>query len=214
MAEKYEGKTRYQDKNIADGYDDRRFVGSKGKWTHKREKECLEKMLEVVPKGEKILELPCGTGRLTEFLLQIGYKVTAADISDEMMRHAKSKTEAFGSKVTFEKADIEKLKYKDNTFSAIAVIRLLHHIPTSLHSKVLGELHRVTKKWVVITYSNKCTFQNIRRNIVAMYTKEPRYSISKKQFLDEVAQAGFKVVEYMPILPFISEEVFVLLEKE
>ena len=214
MTEKYEGKTRYQDKNIADGYDDRRFIGLKGKWTHKREKECLEKMLAVVPKGEKILELPCGTGRLTEFLLQLGYEVTAADISDEMMRHAKSKTEAFGSKVTFKKADIEDLLYEDNTFSAIAVIRLLHHIPAELHSKVLAELHRVTKKWLVITYSNKHTFQNLRRNIMALFTKEPRYSISKEQFLNKVAQTGFTVVEYLPILPVISEEVFVLLEKQ
>lgn len=214
MTEKYEGKTRYQDKNIADGYDDRRFIGLKGRWTHKREKECLEKMLAVIPKGDKILELPCGTGRLTEFLLELGYEVTAADISDEMMRHAKSKTETFGSKVSFEKADIENLKYEDNAFSAIAVIRLLHHIPSTLHSKVLAELHRVTKKWLVITYSNKHTFQNLRRNIKAIYTKEPRYSISKEQFLTEVTQAGFKVVKYLPLFPFISEEVFVLLEKQ
>jgi ubiquinone/menaquinone biosynthesis C-methylase UbiE len=213
MTPKYEGKTRYQEKAVADAYDSKRFVGLKGRWTHKREKDCLERLLSVVPTGSKILELPCGTGRLTEFLLELGYDVAAADISEEMMSHARRRTEAYGSRVNFEKADIEGLLYEDNAFSAIAVIRLLHHIPGELHRKVLSEIYRVTKKWVVITYSNKHSFQSIRRDIKAIFTKEPRYSITRKQFMDEVSQAGFNVVEYVPILPVISEEVFVLLEK-
>jgi len=43
----------------------------------------------LLPRRSAILELGCGTGRLTEALLDAGHKVTAVDNSPEMLRHVR-----------------------------------------------------------------------------------------------------------------------------
>ena len=209
----YQGKTRYQDNRVADDYDRRRFTGFKGQWTDAREKHCLQKMLSRVPAGSMVLDIPCGTGRMTELLADLGMTVTAADISDSMMNHAKARSARTHSQVRFVKADIENLEFSDASFEAIATIRLLHHMPSSVRARVLSELHRVSRKWVAVTFGNKYTLQSIRRDVIAKFTGEHRYSISPQVFRREAENAGFRVVEYIPLLPIISESVFVLLEK-
>ncbi len=160
-----------------------------------------------------ILDLPCGTGRMTQLLLERGFRVVGADISGAMMRHARERTRRFGSQVNFVKADIENIQFPDEAFELILTIRLLHHIPPELHPEVLGQLHRKTRRWMIISFSNKFSFQSLRRNLKSLITKAPRYSISPALFKREIAEAGFKVVEYIPLLPIISESVIVLLEK-
>lgn len=47
----------------------------------------IEFMGTEIPAGSSILELGCGTGRLTRKLLSWGYAVTAVDDSGDMLRH-------------------------------------------------------------------------------------------------------------------------------
>jgi SAM-dependent methyltransferase len=49
------------------------------------EADCLCCLL---PPGSTVLELGCGTGRITRALLDFGWRVTAVDNSAEMLRHA------------------------------------------------------------------------------------------------------------------------------
>jgi SAM-dependent methyltransferase len=42
---------------------------------------------QAVPAGGSILELGCGTGRITRQLVRLGYRVTAVDESAEMLAH-------------------------------------------------------------------------------------------------------------------------------
>jgi SAM-dependent methyltransferase len=47
----------------------------------------------LLARGSEILELGCGTGRLTEALLDAGHRVTAVDNSPEMLRHVRGDAE-------------------------------------------------------------------------------------------------------------------------
>jgi SAM-dependent methyltransferase len=46
-----------------------------------------EVVASVVPAGSSVLELGCGTGRITRQLIRLGYRVTAVDESREMLSH-------------------------------------------------------------------------------------------------------------------------------
>ncbi len=211
----YEGKARYQVETVADTYDEKRFRSLKGRLTDQLEKARVLRALERANVSGPILDIPCGTGRMTELLLARGLEVTAADISEAMMRHAKAKTAQYGSKVRFVKADIEDLsQFPDEAFELILTLRLLHHIPPRLHMKVLDQLHRKTRRWVIMTFSNKYTFQNMQRNLRSLITGFPRYSISPALFRKETSDVGFRIVEYLPLVPVVSESVIVLLEKQ
>jgi ubiquinone/menaquinone biosynthesis C-methylase UbiE len=209
----YEGRSRYQDPTVADNYDDRRFSSRKGQMTDKKEKQNILTALQRANITGHVLDVPCGTGRMTELLLQQGLRVTAGDISDEMMDHARQRVERYGDKVDFVKCDIENLQFPNASFELVLTIRLLHHIPPDMHHGMLSELHRVTRKWVIITYSTKYSLQNLRRNFRSLFTKFPRYSISPRLFKREVAEAGFDIVEYLPMMPVVSESITVLLRK-
>jgi SAM-dependent methyltransferase len=43
----------------------------------------------VLPEGASVLELGCGTGRITRQLVRLGYRVTAVDESAEMLAHVR-----------------------------------------------------------------------------------------------------------------------------
>lgn len=46
-----------------------------------------ERIAEAVPAGGSVLELGCGTGRITRQLVRLGFQVTAVDESAEMLAH-------------------------------------------------------------------------------------------------------------------------------
>ncbi len=76
-------------KTAAD-YDNTRFKGKAGDWGHQRQLKVLRNMVEDW-KGKKVLEIGCGTGRITEALVSWGANVTATDISQEMIDVAKTR---------------------------------------------------------------------------------------------------------------------------
>jgi SAM-dependent methyltransferase len=48
-----------------------------------------EIVASVLPTGASVLELGCGTGRITRQLVRLGYRVTAVDESAEMLTHVR-----------------------------------------------------------------------------------------------------------------------------
>jgi SAM-dependent methyltransferase len=48
-----------------------------------------ELVASVVPAGGSVLELGCGTGRITRQLVRLGFRVTAVDESAEMLAHVR-----------------------------------------------------------------------------------------------------------------------------
>lgn len=58
-------------------------------------REDLELYRSFCHKSDNILEVGCGTGRILEYLMNVGYKVTGVDISEEMLDLARQKLSFF-----------------------------------------------------------------------------------------------------------------------
>ena len=71
-------------------YDQVRFAGKAGIWSHLRQLEVLRRLLPDL-QGKRVLEIGAGTGRLTYCLAQAGARVLATDISSEMLDVAKQR---------------------------------------------------------------------------------------------------------------------------
>jgi len=74
----------------AQQYDRVRFRGVAGSWGHRRQIEVLQSLANDW-QGKKVLEIGCGTGRITEMLARWGARVTATDISTEMLDLARAR---------------------------------------------------------------------------------------------------------------------------
>jgi SAM-dependent methyltransferase len=77
--------------------------------------------LEQAPKrGGRVLELGCGTGRLTVSIAQRGIDIVGVDLSDSMLAAARNKARAAGVEVPFIHADMRDLDL-DGRFETILI---------------------------------------------------------------------------------------------
>lgn len=92
--------------------------------------------------GDKILDVGCGNGRLTEcFKVNVNY--TGIDNSSKLIEIAKTKYPNNHFEVV---NDIEILKYPNNCFDKIYCLAMFHHIPTlDTRLRVLKEFSRILR---------------------------------------------------------------------
>ena len=210
----YRAKSAYQQTDEADTYDAVRFRSLKGRWEDRLEKNAIVRVLRDVPSGARVLDLPCGTGRITEFLLDMGYKVVGADISEPMMAHAREKLAGRSNLESLDRADAESLPYQDGEFDAVTSLRFSNHVPPDVRLRVLKEMRRVSKGPIIISYCNPNTISALKRRIKALIRKPraPWNPATPRQVAAEAAQAGLKITRASAIVPLISETVVYALE--
>jgi ubiquinone/menaquinone biosynthesis C-methylase UbiE len=87
----------------------------------------------------KIIDLGCGNCRnLIPFK---NFECYGVDFSNEMLKYAKKTANKYNLKIKLIKADLDKLKFKDNFFDYALMAASLHHLQT--HEKRLNSLKEV-----------------------------------------------------------------------
>lgn len=82
-------------------------------------------------KEGSILELCCGTGRLTIPLAQEGYKITGVDNSTTMLNQAKQKASELNLPICFIKSDIRSLELPEKYDIIFIPFNSIHHLYTN-----------------------------------------------------------------------------------
>jgi ubiquinone/menaquinone biosynthesis C-methylase UbiE len=156
--------------------------------------------------GEKdlgeLIELGCGAGFYTKFLVANASHVMATDLSDEMLAVARTQLKDLQN-VTVAKADCEKTAFPDGKFSSVFMANLIHIIENPL--KTLQESHRILKNGGLLLIVNHTGYGMKWFEIMKMgirflrrWGKPPPYSKSKlspDELRSLVESAGFKVEE-------------------
>lgn len=126
----------------ADVYDSVRYGGRKGRLVDGFHKRVLsEQLLQHLAPEARVIEIGCGTGRLTRHVLDTGINVTGLDISSGMLRVARQRLR--GNKVSLLSGSLDSLPFAADEFDAAYAILVLNLIPDLNGSLV--ELARVIK---------------------------------------------------------------------
>jgi 2-polyprenyl-3-methyl-5-hydroxy-6-metoxy-1,4-benzoquinol methylase len=127
---------------------------------HAHEERCIHDTLASLPRDASVLDLPCGTGRLTKGLVCCGFRVTGADNSSHMIAVARQQ---HGPHVTFDVQDVLATTYTDRQFDAVICNRLFHHfLEPQTRILALAELGRISAGPVVVSFFNRMSLGALR----------------------------------------------------
>lgn len=101
----------------------------------------IDKFLSLLPQRAKILDVGCGPGEFTGYIMKKEFDVEGIDLSGEMLKIAKAKV----PDGKFKLMDMRKLDYPDSTFDGLLVAYSLIHIPSNEIPATLSGLSRVLK---------------------------------------------------------------------
>lgn len=92
-----------------------------------------------------LLDLGCGLGRHSLLFAESGFKVTAADISDDALCFLKKKAKETGADIACRKADMASLPFADDAFDCIFAMHSAGHADSAGMKRIMGEIKRVLK---------------------------------------------------------------------
>lgn len=213
----YEAKHDYQKRSLAQSYDNLRFAGIVGRVYAFLQTRAIGKMLESLPEGSKVLDLACGTGRITEQLLQRRFRVYAGDISQAMLDVAREKLSHYPNLISLQQMDAEEIDAKDNEFEYTTCIKLMHLVPSEVRVKILKEISRVTQNSIIVSYSCFTFYRRIKRIIKILSGRRntiSKYAITGTHLAEELKAANLELADkHWTFHPF-SEEIILLVNKK
>jgi SAM-dependent methyltransferase len=106
-------------------------------WTELR-LAAVEDLVEPRP-GDRILDLGCAAGAITDFLSSFGCEVVGVDSESRAIEHARSLFPDY----RFEQADVAELPFPDSSFDKAVAADLVEHLPDSTFAAMLAECRRV-----------------------------------------------------------------------
>lgn len=132
--------SRFDFGRIAEHYDEW-YRSKQGSLYDRTERKALDRLLPDASKGNRLLDVGCGTGHWSAYFAGKGFDVTGIDPSEQMVRIARGKNMAASR---FLVADGENLPFSDHQFDVATAITSLEF---TIHAKrVLSEMARCVKK--------------------------------------------------------------------
>jgi ubiquinone/menaquinone biosynthesis C-methylase UbiE len=183
------GREWYQEHDIAEAYDDKRFSRG-GRYIDRREKAAVVDALSPVEDG-RILEGACGTGRFTVMLAERGADVVGVDISEAMLDQGRAKARAAGvaDAIDFMQADAGGLPFHDDQFDSVFAMRFFHLAPDP--EGFMAELRRVSADQVFFDTFKRYSTRSIYNWALPMGSR----LYSEREVRELVVEAGLELAD-------------------
>jgi SAM-dependent methyltransferase len=167
--------------STAQEYDHARFDYLWGRVYRWREENGILRALRGVPPGSTVLDVACGTGRVTALLRRNGFRAIGCDISMPMMMVGRQRMTSLGYEVPFVASDALHLPYSSKCFDVTTCIGLLMHLDTDARVAILRELARVTRQRLVVQYGRAQPINRARARITGRRPGGVRYPVSETE---------------------------------
>ena len=163
-----------------------------------RSSEASIHRLSLVKPGDKVLDVGCGSGRLTMAAQKwVGSEgeTVGIDPSPEMIQVARQNAARRRLAVKFELGVVEALPFPDGSFDVVLNRLMLHHLPGDLMQRGLAEMRRVLKPGGVCLVVD---FEPPKSGFLRMVVKNhmtPMAEVDVRRYVPLLEEAGFTEVE-------------------
>lgn len=207
--------THYQDVEVARRYDRERFSRLSGRVFNSLERHFIHRAFEDLPHGTKIIDIPCGTGRLAEVLLEDGFTVHGVDISGAMLTVASERLARFGDQFQTQISDVRDMQPNPTTpYDAALCARVLMHFPLTGQIEFISHVAKLTRGPIVFTQSLSTPYQRLRRRIKRLLGNQPSagYPITEQELKRLLAETGLRERKRFRPMALLTEEIIVVAE--
>ncbi|MBU0971825.1 MAG: methyltransferase domain-containing protein [Proteobacteria bacterium] len=175
-------------------------AGNYDAWFDKgKNRHCLDLEIKLIldlldpKKGQRILDIGCGTGMSLLPLLEKGLNLTGLDPSPYMLDLADKR---LGSQVDLHRGMAEDLPFDDNSFDMALLFTSLEF--TDRPAKAIEEACRVAKDRVVIGVLNRYAPQNMFRRLKSFFSPDI-YTHAHFFSIWELRQILFAILGSVPV---------------
>ena len=219
----YSARTVYRDDAVAGVYEQHRFRSWVGRLAGRLE---IERMLSGlrrlgVSSGGLVLDVPAGTGRLTQSLLDHGYRAVGMDISSAMLRQglALHDLQSGAAFVGAAGADVERLPLASRSVDAVLSLRLMGHLPPEPKERAVKEMLRVARAGAIVMFARRTTVLRLKRSVMWRIGARPKaqhwFDESDAEIRTLVDRVGGEVVSHEDLLgPFAESRAYVIRSKD
>ena len=138
-----------------------------------REYHLLQRLLRSQGRSRRILELPCGGGRLSPQIAPHADLLVEADIAEGQVIYGKKHVASETPRVWMT-ASAFHIPFKDNSVDGTVCVRLCHHLPTARErERLIKELFRVSQRFVLMTFFDHHSLKNWLRRIRRPFNRKP-----------------------------------------
>lgn len=117
----------------------------------KREEKVIRKLCSRLPSGSRILDIPCGTGRLLPLFDQFKHPVWGADISLDMLKEWPASRKHSPRLRDLVRTSAERIPFADGAFDYVVCLRFFHlGISRPMAFSILQEFARVAGKGIIL----------------------------------------------------------------
>jgi 2-polyprenyl-3-methyl-5-hydroxy-6-metoxy-1,4-benzoquinol methylase len=164
---------------------------------HQAEMALVERTFPRLAEGSKVLDAPCGAGRISLWAAQQGWVVSSLDLGTAAVGYTRELLTSQGFHVTATEGNIFAMPWEDRSFSAVICFRLLHHFADANdRQKLVLELARVSGGHLLISYLSPWSFTGIKRRLRQLFTGK-RYTQNHtplSELIRILKGAGFKLI--------------------
>lgn len=158
------------------------------------EQLAVASLLERIPDGSSVLDVPFGTGRFVDLYLDKRMDVFGIEQSSDMLEAARKTLGAKFDSCNAQTGDALKLPFIDNTFDLVVSFRFLPHILSYDQTIVaLKEFHRVTSRFAILQIGGREN-ETYRRRLPKGYEKMESW-LYPSEVEDLLENIGFEILE-------------------
>ncbi len=204
----------YQEVEEARKYNEAYRDRTTKRWSTQREYALLDRLLSSRPRAGILLDLPCGGGRLSPRLAAHTDLLVEADIGLGQLMYGRS-THDGGDPRIWMTASAFHIPFRDGAVDAVVCCRLSHHMPTpSERERLVAELLRVARSYVVMTFFDHRSVKNRLRRARAPFNGKPPKMTMTVERVRELADAhGADLVAWPPLSRLFSGHRYALMVK-
>lgn len=185
------------------------------RWSTATEYRLLERLLGSQGRSEVILDIPSGGGRLSPRIAEYAELVVEADIALGQVLYG-SRKPPLATPQVWMTASAFHIPFRDNAVDGTVCPRLNHHLPSAAErERLIEELLRVSKRFVIMTFFDHYSLKNWLRRIRAPFNKKPPKLTMTVERVRELAEAnGARLVACPMLSPTSSGHRYALMVKD